>query len=144
MKHLKLTVSLNADSVEQLKAAAAFVENLYQLAVASGSAKVAVEDFKKAGETATDEQEKKARSITSKVTVGTKPQLNIEYEKEAVPTAQSSKVEYKIEDVRSSLALKVQDHREAIKAMLTKLGAANVTLLDPSKYEEFVTFLNGL
>ena len=49
-----------------------------------------------------------------------------------------------IEDVRTALASKVNDHREAIKAKLDELGAPSVTKLDPSKYEVMHNFLNSL
>lgn len=52
--------------------------------------------------------------------------------------------EYKIEEVREKLKEKVSEHREAIKSKLTELGAPNVSSLDPSKYAEFVNFLEGL
>lgn len=50
----------------------------------------------------------------------------------------------KIEDIRSTLAKKVSDHRTDIKAELTRLEANNVTSLAPEKYQEFMDFLNGL
>lgn len=51
---------------------------------------------------------------------------------------------YQIEEVREKLKVKVSEHREEIKAKLTELGAPNVSSLDPSKYSEFVNFLEGL
>jgi len=51
---------------------------------------------------------------------------------------------YQVEEVREKLKEKVADHREEIKAKLTELGAPNVSSLDPSKYTEFVNFLEGL
>ncbi len=61
---------------------------------------------------------------------------------EAKPTDAGSKT-YTIEEVREKLKEKVNDHREAIKAKLTELGAPNVSSLDPAKYAEFMNFLNG-
>ena len=52
--------------------------------------------------------------------------------------------EYKVEEVREKLKEKVSEHREEIKAKLTELGAPNVSSLNPSKYTEFVNFLEGL
>ena len=51
---------------------------------------------------------------------------------------------YQVEEVREKLKEKVAEHREEIKAKLTELGAPNVSSLDPSKYTEFVNFLEGL
>lgn len=51
---------------------------------------------------------------------------------------------YQVEEVREKLKEKVADHREEIKAKLTELGAPNVSSLDPSKYTDFVNFLEGL
>ena len=56
----------------------------------------------------------------------------------------AEKKEYKIEEVREKLKEKVNDHREAIKAKLTELGAPNVSSLDPDNYADFMDFLNGL
>lgn len=50
----------------------------------------------------------------------------------------------KIEEVRSWLNKKVDDHRDSIKKKLTALGANNVSTLDPSHFSEFLTFLKGL
>ena len=49
-----------------------------------------------------------------------------------------------IEDVRSVLAEKINDHRPAIKDKLTELGAPSVTKLDPAKYDEMYNFLKSL
>ena len=49
-----------------------------------------------------------------------------------------------IEQVRQALAAKVNGHREEIKEKLNSLGAPSVTKLDPAKYSEMFTFLNGL
>ena len=49
-----------------------------------------------------------------------------------------------IEDVRSALMQKVNEHRDAIKNKLNDLGAKSVTSLDPSKYEEMFDYLNSL
>ena len=49
-----------------------------------------------------------------------------------------------IEDVRSALALKVNDHRAAIKEKLNALGAPSVTKLSPEYYTEMLNFLQNL
>lgn len=49
-----------------------------------------------------------------------------------------------IEDVRTALTAKVNDHRGVIRDKLTALGAKSVTTLDPSKYQEMYDFLNSL
>lgn len=49
-----------------------------------------------------------------------------------------------IQDIRILLASKVDNHREAIRAKLTELGAKNVTGLDARNYDEFYEFLKDL
>lgn len=49
-----------------------------------------------------------------------------------------------IEDVRTLLASKVDNNREAIRTKLTELGAKNVTGLDPRNYDSFYGFLKDL
>ena len=49
-----------------------------------------------------------------------------------------------IQDIRILLASKVDNHREAIRAKLTELGAKNVTGLDARNYDSFYEFLNDL
>lgn len=49
-----------------------------------------------------------------------------------------------IQDIRTLLASKVDNHREAIRAKLTELGAKNVTGLDARNYDEFYEFLKDL
>lgn len=49
-----------------------------------------------------------------------------------------------IQDIRTLLASKVDNHREAIRAKLTELGAKNVTGLDVRNYGSFYKFLKDL
>lgn len=49
-----------------------------------------------------------------------------------------------IQDIRALLASKVDNHREAIRAKLTELGAKNVTGLDARNYDSFYEFLKNL
>lgn len=49
-----------------------------------------------------------------------------------------------IQDIRTLLASKVDNHREAIRAKLTELGARNVTGLDVRNYDAFYEFLKNL
>lgn len=49
-----------------------------------------------------------------------------------------------IQDIRILLASKVDNHREAIRAKLTELGAKNVTGLDVRNYDAFYEFLKDL
>lgn len=49
-----------------------------------------------------------------------------------------------IQDIRTLLASKVGNHREAIRAKLTELGAKNVTGLDARNYDAFYEFLKDL
>lgn len=49
-----------------------------------------------------------------------------------------------IQDIRTLLASKVDNNREAIRAKLTELGARNVTGLDAQNYDAFYEFLKDL
>lgn len=49
-----------------------------------------------------------------------------------------------IQDIRTLLASKVDNHREAIRAKLIELGARNVTGLDARNYDAFYEFLKDL
>lgn len=49
-----------------------------------------------------------------------------------------------IQDIRTLLASKVDNHRETIRAKLTELGAKNVTGLDARNYDSFYKFLKDL
>lgn len=49
-----------------------------------------------------------------------------------------------IQDIRTLLANKVDNHRETIRAKLTELGAKNVTGLDARNYDAFYEFLKDL
>lgn len=49
-----------------------------------------------------------------------------------------------VQDIRTLLASKVDNHRETIRAKLTELGAKNVTGLDARNYDAFYEFLKGL
>lgn len=49
-----------------------------------------------------------------------------------------------IQDIRTLLASKVDNHREAIRAKLTEQGARNVTGLDARNYDAFYEFLKDL
>ena len=49
-----------------------------------------------------------------------------------------------IQDIRTLLASKVDNHRETIRAKLIELGAKNVTGLDARNYDAFYEFLKDL
>lgn len=49
-----------------------------------------------------------------------------------------------VQDIRTLLASKVDNHRETIRAKLTELGAKNVTGLDARNYDAFYEFLKDL
>lgn len=50
----------------------------------------------------------------------------------------------KLADLRAVQAGKVANHREALKAKLTELGAANLTSLAPEHYAAYLSFLESL
>lgn len=63
---------------------------------------------------------------------------------EPAKQAEAAKSSVGIEDVRKVLALKVNDHRDAIKEKLNELGAPSVTKLAKEKYQEMYDFLISL
>lgn len=59
------------------------------------------------------------------------------------PAAPASSI--KVEQVRAAVQqLAIKGKREEVKALLTKYEAANVSSLDPARYEEFLSELNEL
>lgn len=63
---------------------------------------------------------------------------------EPEPMPMDSDPAVSIQDIRTLLASKVDNHREAIRAKLTELGARNVTGLDARNYDAFYEFLKDL
>lgn len=63
---------------------------------------------------------------------------------EQLPPQSQEKPKYTVEWVRRLLAEKVGKYRAECKQKLAELGASNVSTLDPSKYSDFVDFLNTL
>lgn len=49
-----------------------------------------------------------------------------------------------VQDIRTLLASRVDNHRETIRAKLTELGAKSVTGLDARNYDSFYEFLKAL
>lgn len=64
--------------------------------------------------------------------------------KKSVPAQDVKKPAVSIQDIRTLLASKVDNHRETIRAKLTELGAKNVTGLDARNYDAFYEFLKDL
>ena len=71
---------------------------------------------------------------------------SVEPEKEVIVQKHEtvSEKSVSIEEIRAILAMKVNDHREAIKQKLNELGAPSVTKLDPTKFTEMYNFLSSL
>lgn len=87
-----------------------------------------------------------ADTATIKTTGVKEPAPAQDVEKPA-PAPDPKKVEepaVSIQDIRTLLASKVDNHREAIRAKLTELGAKNVTGLDARNYDAFYEFLKDL
>lgn len=79
-----------------------------------------------------------ANPVTVKTTDVKKPAPAQDVKKPAPDPAVS------IQDIRTLLASKVDNHRETIRAKLTELGAKNVTGLDDRNYDAFYEFLKDL
>lgn len=59
------------------------------------------------------------------------------------PAAEAQASGLTLEELRAIMATK-QDHRSALKAKLTELGAVNLRALSPDKYQEFYNFMQTL
>lgn len=102
-------------------------------------------------------------TITGKVAEVTRPANNIPVvDPEVVEPAKKEKVapaeaeaateekteepksDIKIDDLRELTSEKAVKHKVAIKKKLTELGSNNVTSLNPSKFKEYLDYLNSL
>lgn len=144
-KFVKVEVFVDTTNPEQLGALGAFLSTVGGVTVPIPT-KGATADFippqPEPEKPAEPETPKPARKRSSKPVLPTEPEAPVAPAEPEKP-AESEK-EYKVEEVREKLKEKVSEHREEIKAKLTELGAPNVSSLDPSKYTEFVNFLEGL
>ena len=145
-KFVKVEVFVDTTNPEQLGALGAFLSIVGGVTVPIPVPKGNTADFippqPEPEKPAEPETPKPARKRSSKPVAPAEPEKPAEPETPAAP-AEPEK-EYKVEEVREKLKEKVSEHREEIKAKLTELGAPNVSSLDPSKYTEFVNFLEGL
>lgn len=107
-------IKLALDVVSDLRSLAGSIETMVQAMEGSEPAKEASEPEK---------ETKKKSKVTAKAKVKEAP---IEAPKEKQPT---------LEEVRAVMADKSRDgHREAVKAIITKYGANNLSSLDPKHY----------
>lgn len=147
-KFVKVEVFVDTTNPEQLGALGAFLSTVGGVTVPIPVKKPggATADFippqPEPEKPAEPETPKPVRKRSPKPSIPAEPEKPVEPETPATP-AEPEK-EYKVEEVREKLKEKVSEHREEIKAKLTELGAPNVSSLDPSKYTEFVNFLEGL
>lgn len=151
-KFVKVEVLVDTTNPEQLGALGAFLSTVGGVTIPIPVEKPKTEDFvppqPEPEKPAEPEAPKTVRKRSSKPVAPAEPEKPAEPETPAAPAepekpAESEK-EYKVEEVREKLKEKVSEHREEIKTKLTELGAPNVSSLDPSKYTEFVNFLEGL
>jgi hypothetical protein len=148
---INLTIELDASNQGHMAAAAAFFGVLTGGSVEIDSPKKE-EAPKKEEETSTEEVRKPGHPSPGKTR---RTKAEIEEDELAAKKAEGSSEEpkeveeskedgIKIKTIRDLISEKVKTHRDAIKPKLTELGAANVTALDPAKYQEFYDFLIGL
>ncbi len=139
---VKIKVSIDSNSTRQMEVTSNFLKELSKIAEqeSNGTLGQMLSTETTIGKTKIETEEKAEKKVVleKKVVNG---RVEIGMDTVETPTAETT---FKIEDVRKALTEKVQGHRDAIKAELTKLGASNVTLLDPSKYEIFINFLTAL
>ena len=147
-KFVKVEVLVDTTNPEQLSALGAFLNTIGGVKIPIPAEGPATTDFVPSPQPeapAEPEAPKPARKRSPKPAPQPDP---AEPEAPAAPAEPEKPAEpvkeYTVEEVREKLKEKVSDHREAIKGKLTELGAPNVSSLDPSKYTEFVNFLEGL
>lgn len=136
MKTIKIEATIDANDLQQVEAAVAFLKSLNGQKVITGETlnldvgSVKEKPVKEKAEKPAKEKPAKAKAKEEVIDDDTDDR--------------GVSVEISIDDVRKVLSTKVKDNRTEIKAKLTELGAPNVTKLDPEKYQEFVDFLNDL
>lgn len=157
-KFVKVEVLVDTTNPEQLGALGAFLSTVGGVTIPIPVEKPKTADFippqPEPEKPADPEAPKPVRKRSSKPVAPAEPEKPAEPETPAAPAEPEKPAEpgkpaepekeYKVEEVREKLKEKVSEHREEIKAKLTELGAPNVSSLDPSKYTEFVNFLEGL
>lgn len=130
----KFEVLVDVSDANQLSA-------FYNLLCAIGGQEAPVVELK----AETEEKPEKPAKRTGKKTTTKKVETAPEPEEEEEQEEESS---VKLADVRKLLGEKINSGgdtaREKCAAELKKLGAKNISTLDPSKYEAFVEFLNKL
>ena len=151
-KFVKVEVLVDTTNPEQLGALGAFLSTVGGVTIPIPVEKPKTSDLvppqPEPEKPAEPETPKPVRKRSSKPVAPAEPEKPAEPETPAGPAEPEKSAEpeeeYKVEEVREKLKEKVSEHREEIKAKLTELGAPNVSSLDPSKYTEFVNFLEGL
>lgn len=151
-KFVKVEVFVDTTNPEQLCALGAFLNTIGGVTVPIPVEKPKTADFippqPEPEKPAEPEAPKPVRKRSSKPAPQAEPEKPAEPEIPAAPAEPekpaAEEKTYKVEEVREKLKEKVSEHREEIKAKLTELGAPNVSSLDPGKYAEFVSFLEGL
>ena len=143
-KFVKVEVYVDTTNTEQLGALGAFLATIGGMAIPIPAKDP--KDVSTDPAPAEPEAPKPVRKRSPKP--APQPEVPAEPEAPAAPAEPEKQAEpakeYTVEEVREKLKEKVSDHREEIKGKLTELGAPNVSSLDPSKYTEFVNFLEGL
>lgn len=140
-KFVKVEILIDTTNPEQLASLGSLLNTI-------GSIEVPVPEVKAEAPVASEApkpvQTKKRNTKPAEPAPAPEAPVEEETKSESPAEAPVEKKEYKIEEVREKLKEKVNDHREAIKAKLTELGAPNVSSLDPDNYAAFMDFLNGL
>lgn len=142
------TINIDLTDVRQVRAAKAFfdslldIENNNLVKTPPTQLELPLEEKKLEEVVKTPIKQKRTRRTKEQIAADKEAaSLKVDEQAKEIDQEQS---EYTITEVRVALSEKVQDHRTEIKKKLTELGAKNVTAMDPSKYCEFMEFLNGL
>lgn len=142
--NVKLELTENSVNLLRSLFATAMPTNCYNPQPIATEDKAAEEVKAKIDKAAEEAKAKIAEEAKAKAAEEAKTKVPAEKKPVAPEAPQPSERKVGIEDVRSILTEKVNDHRAAIKQKLTELGAPNVTKLDPAKYIEMYDFLKSL
>ena len=141
MNLAKIEIHVDVENPIQTEALRTFLNALGNQELAKAEPKAATVRRTKKLEKVEDIEVKDAEEISAAVETEETEKVE-EVQIQDAPTPKEAVID--ITEVRALLATKVGAHRDAIKDMLAKLDAKNVTSLKPEDYPKFMRFLDRL
>lgn len=144
---MKIKIELDGLTLDQATELTKFLTSLKPLPEESEQKTFSL---KENDEVATEEKPKQTRKRAAKVE---DPQQEIESPEEAQEETKPEEIEVMetetisaptLMEIRSLVAQKATEHKDAIKAKLVELGAQNVSTLDAKHFNTIFSFLNEL